>query len=103
MKSKMPPFMRRDVCFNSTRWVADQLVRHNVVDRAVPAVQVLGESIKMANLLKLKVKVQVSAMEPIKRKVYMQVLAALNNDEKALMNFNGRTESPNYASPAGKL
>ena len=106
MKSKMPPFMHREViCFNSTRWVADQLLKHNVVDRAVPAVQVLGESIKMANLLKLKGEgPSRSAMEPIKRKVYMQVLAALNNDEKALMNFNGRTESHNYAPPpAGKL
>ena len=56
------------------RWVADQLVKHNVVDRAVPALQVLAE-ISIANTLKAKGEGPSRALD-IKRKV-LQVLAAL--------------------------
>ena len=101
MKSKMPPFMHREViCFNSTRWLADQLVENKVVDCACPAASVLPESLKMADLLKSKGEgPSRGAMEPIKRKVYIQVLNALDTDEKSLMNFNGRSGGHNYAPP----
>ena len=101
MKSKMPPFMHREViCFNSTRWLANELLDHHVVDHAVPAASVLAESLKLANKLKEKGKgPSRGAMEPIKRKVYRQVLEALNTVEKGLMNFSGRGQGHNYAPP----
>ena len=54
----------------------------------------------MADLLKSKGEgPSRGAMEPIKRKVYIQVLNALDTDEKSLMNFNGRAGGHNYAPP----
>lgn len=101
MKAKLPPFMHREViCFNSTRWLASQLLEHRVIDRAVPGVSVVQESLKLANVLKQKGKgPSRRAMEPIKRKLYSQVLNALSTNEKGLMNFNGREVSHNYAPP----
>ena len=102
MKSKLPFWMHRDVIvFNSCRWRAIELEKARVIYSAVPSKQVLIESISLANRL-IKTKghgPSRSAMVHIKRKVYVQVLRTLKEDESGLMKFSGRASGNNYAPP----
>ena len=109
MKSKLPFWMHREVIvFNSTRWQAHDLKAARVIHVAVPASQVLTESSALANQL-IRTKGHGPsrlAMGLIKRKVYAQVIEALQKDEDGLMNFEaGRKKGSNYAPPptASKL